>query len=335
MKMHYSHSLSSTRIAQLVGFFVLIPLLGLIVVGIFVAKAEHRFDKKYHLRTSLSKSYGLEPGAPVLMSGIPIGQVQSVEFNDRATIDVLMQLRQRYQQMVREDSELSVGKSGIVMGQTQIDIATGSPNKPVLQDGAIIKAVEPQDFKELLAEAKPAIESVKQALLRLDGLSKDIQTAVQTSSRTLGNVEQATKDLPSVVASVQRSISSVERTAASIERTAKALPEVTGSVKKTLAVVDGIAVDVRNATGKLPAIVGSAQEAVDNVKVTTENIKGVSKQMRPLIRTAYSTLDDVHTIVRGAKQTFPISVMVRNAGEAKVEKAEVDLRNLRGEPANP
>lgn len=332
MKMHYSHSLSSKRISQIAGLFVVIPLLGLIVVGIFMAKAEQIFEKKYRLRTSLSQSYGLEPGAPVMMSGVPIGRVEEVEFNERGTIDVLLQLRQRYKDLVREDSELTVGKSGVLVGETRVEIEIGSPKKPALPDGAMIKAVEPQDFKELLAEYKPALESVKQALLRLDGLTKDIQTAVQTGNRTLLNVEGATKDLPTVMASVQRTVSSVERTAASVERTAGALPEITGSVKKTLGVVDGIAGDVRSATGKLPAIVGAAQETVNNLKATTEQIKGVSRQIPPMVRTAHATLDDVNTIVRGAKQTFPISVMVANAGGDAADRPETRLRSLRGEP---
>ena len=335
MKMHYSHSLSPARISQIAGLFVVVPLLGLIVVGLFMAKSEHVFEKRYHLRTSLSKSYGLEAGAPVLMSGIPIGRVEQVGFNDRGTIDVTLQLRQRYQNKVREDSELSIAKPGVVVGQTQVEIEIGSSTKPVLQDGATIKAVEPQDFMELLAEFKPAIESVKQALLRLDDLTKDIQTTIQTGNRTLGNVEAATKDLPAITAGVQRTVASVERTASSVERTAATLPEVTASVKKTLVVADGIAGDVQGATAKLPGIASAAQDAVNNLKTTTENIKGVSRQVPPLIRTAHATLDDVNTIVRGAKQTFPVSVMVANAGPPPGDQPAARLRSLRGEPEGP
>ena len=333
MKMHYSHSLSPSRISQIAGLFIVIPLLGLIVVGLFMGKSEHVFEKRYHLHTSLSKSYGLEAGAPVLMSGIPIGRVEQVGFNDRGTIDVTLQLRQRFQNKVREDSELNIGKSGVVVGQTQVEIEIGSSTKPVLQDGATIKAVEPQDFKELLAEFKPAIESVKQALLRLNDLTKDIQTTIQTGNRTLGNVEAATKDLPALTAGVQRTVASVERTASSVERTAATLPAVTASVKKTLVVVDGIAGDVRGATAKLPGIVNAAQDAVNNLKTTTENIKGISRQVPPLLRTVHATVDDVNTIVRGAKQTFPVSVMVANAGPPPADQPAPRLRSLRGEPA--
>ena len=332
MKMHYSHGLKPNRIAQIAGLFVVIPLLGLIVVGLFMAKSEHLFEKTYRLRTSLSQSYGLDPGAPVLMSGFPIGRVQAVEFNNKGTIDVMLQLRERYKEFIREDSVLNVAKSSLLMGQTQVAIQIGSPGKPVLSDGAMIKAVEPRDYAEMLDEFRPAIESVKAALLRLDDLTKDIQGTVQSGNRTLTNVEQATKDLPAVVSSVQRAVTSVEHSAANIERTAAALPEITGSVKKTLGRVEAAVGDVRGATEKLPGIVGAAQDVVNNLKTTTENLKGVSKQVTPLVRSTQATLDDVQTIVRGAKKTFPVNLFVANAGPPKREEADPGLQSLRGEP---
>jgi phospholipid/cholesterol/gamma-HCH transport system substrate-binding protein len=334
MKMHYSHSLSPRRISQIAGLFVVVPLLGLLVVGLFMAKSEHLFEQKYRLHTVLSQSFGLEPGAPVVISGIQIGRVETVEFTDRGTIDVTLNLRQRYQGMVREDSRVAVGKSGFLVGQTQMEIAKGSPDKPMLPDGAMIVAIEPQDFKQMLADFQPAIDSVKQALLRLDSLSQDIQATVQTGNRTLGNVEAATKDLPALVASVQNTVASVGRTVSSVERTAAGLPEMTRSVRKTLDVVDGIAGDVRGATVKLPEITGAAQDAVNNLKATTANLKGVSRQASPLVRSAQHTLEDVQTIVRGAKQTFPVSVLVANAGPPPEDRPAPRLRSLRGEPAS-
>jgi phospholipid/cholesterol/gamma-HCH transport system substrate-binding protein len=324
MKMHYSHRLSTSRIAQIVGAFVMVPLLGLIVVGIFMAKSEHLFEEKYLLRTSLSKSYGLEPGAPVLVSGIPIGRVEAVEFNDRGTIDVTLQLRRRYQEMVREDSELSIVKSGLVMGQTQVLIAMGNPKRPVLADGEHIKTVEPRDYAELLEEIKPMLESVRRTLQSLEEITKDVHIAVQTGGRVLTNVEHTTQELPSVVVSVQRTVGSVERTAAD-------LPEITESIKKTLATVDGIAFDVRTATAKLPGVMTAAQDAVNNVKVTTENIKVMSKDIPPMVQTANTTLNDVNTIIRGAKKTFPISAMVKNAGPESSSRTGNGLRSLRGD----
>lgn len=324
MKMHYSHRLSGGRIAQIVGAFVLVPLLGLAVVGIFMAKAEHLFDEKYLLHSTISKSYGLEPGAPVMMNGVPIGTVKAVEFNDAGRIDVTLQLLKRYQGMIREDSIATFAKSGILVGQTQVDIAMGNSSQPALADGAILKAAEPRDYAELANEVKPLLESVQRTLQRVEDITKEVQTTVQTGERVLNNVEQSTKELPAIVASVQRSAGSVEKVTAS-------LPEITGSVRKTLVTVDRIALDVRATTAKLPAVMDSAQEAVNNLKATTESIKIISKDIPPIVRTAHATLDDVNMILSGAKKTFPVSSFVKNAEPQAAERAANGLRSLRGD----
>lgn len=329
MPMHYSHKLSGRRMAQLVGAFVLVPVLGLIAVGIFMLKAEHVFDEKYRLHAALNNSYGLAPGDPVMISGLPIGRVKTVEFADDGTVVVTFQLLSRYQEMVRENSVASITKSGVVMGQSQVEVAMGDRNKPVLPNGSTIRVQPPTDYAALLSEVrsevKPVLESVQRTVLHVEEITKDVQQAVRTGGRTLTNVEQATRELPAVMASVQHSVTAMEQTTAT-------LPELTGSAKKTLVKVDGIVTDVKAATAKLPPLVTAAQDAVNNIKASTESIKAVSKDMPPLVHTAHATLDDVNTIVKGAKRTFPVSAMVKNAEQPEAaSRPGSSLTSLRGD----
>ncbi|MEK6619029.1 MAG: MlaD family protein [Nitrospirota bacterium] len=324
MKMHYAHMLSAARIAQIVGMFVIIPLLGLVVVGIFMAKAEHLFEEKYVLHANLKHSSGLEPGASVLVSGIPIGRVEAVDFNDQGTINVTLLLLTKYQDKVREDSVASIAKSGLFVGQPQVEIVMGSRSTPALLNGATVKTAEPRDLAELVNDAKPVLESVQRTLLRVEEITKDFHTMVQNGGRILADVEHTSRELPAVVASVQRAVGSVEQSTAT-------LPELTGSVKRTLAAVDGAVGDVRTATRKLPAVVDAAQDAVNNVKATTQSLKGITKDIPRLMRTAHATLDDVNLIVRGAKKTFPVSTFVKNAEPEAAGRSENGLRSLRGD----
>ena len=209
--MHYSHRLSSGRLAQIVGTFVLIPVLILAVAGFWMSKTEHLFEPKYHLLASLSKSYGLEPGAPVVVSGIRVGRVKQVDLNDRGTVDLTLQLSARYQDMVKGNSELHITKSGVVVGQTQVEIGAGTASSPVLTDGAIIRAVEPRDIGDLLNEVEPVLMAVKQTLLRVETITQDLQGGLKAGGKALEQVAVATQDLPAVVASVQRPIAPVEQ----------------------------------------------------------------------------------------------------------------------------
>jgi len=331
MKMHYSHGLSANRIAQIVGAFVIVPMIALAVVGIFMAKSADLFEDKFVLHTSLTNSYGLEPGGPVLMSGIPVGKVLSVSFTPQGAIDVSFELLGRYRDLIREDSVATLTKSMVVAGATQVEISMGKGKTPVT-DGATIKTNEPKDYLAILddlkgqfdREVKPVIESVQRTVAEVEAVTKDVHQAVQTGNRILADVEKASKALPVLVASA-------ERTATHVERATASLPELTAQVKRTLATVDGVTGDVRKATVKLPAIMDAAQEAVDNVKATTAAVKGATKDLPRIVHTAHATLDDVNTILRGAKRTFPVSAMVKNAEPPAEGGGGNGLVSLRGD----
>ena len=307
MELHYSHRLGSGRIARIVGTFVVIPILGMIILAVFMAKAEGLFKPHYRLYTNLSESFGLEPGASVVMSGIPIGRVETVTLTEKGDIDVALDLVRDYQTRIREDSVAVVGKSSPLVGATQVRIKIGDPAKTVIPDEGRIRAEEPKDVGELLKDVPALLAIVKRSLADVEGITKDARVAVQTGSRALLNVEEASKSLPQAVESVQRSLASVETTTAE-------LPELTGSVRKSLATVEQAVQDVQTSTKRLPGIVDTAQESLNNVKEATESVKVTAKQLRPVIRSTQVALDETNTILRGAKNTWPVSALVKNAG---------------------
>jgi hypothetical protein len=59
-------------------------------------------------------------------------------------------------------------------------------------------------------------------------------------------------------------------------------------------------------------------------------VKNLAKEMPPLVHTANATLEDVNTIVRGAKKTFPVSTMIKNA-EPKETARGGGAQSLRGD----
>ncbi|MGQ0812482.1 MAG: MlaD family protein [Nitrospiraceae bacterium] len=324
MKMHYSHGMSSSRLAQVVGTFVVLPLLVLILAGVFMAKAEHLFEPKYHLQAVVSKSYGLEPGAPVLVSGIPVGRVQQVDFNEQGRVGITLQLRTRYQEMVREDSQARITKSGVIVGQAQVEIGMGDRMKPVLTEGADLTVVEPKDIADMINEVQPVLNAVKQTLLRVETITGELQNTLQTGGRALQQVELATRELPGLVSSVQQTVGAVERTAAT-------LPDMTGSIKKTLRALDGITDNVKAGTDRLPQVIESAQQTMNKVQDLTSSVKQVTDGLEPILRTTQTTLDDVSTIVRGAKLTFPISRFVKNAETSPAPERTPGIGSLRGD----
>ena len=91
--MHYTHNLSQARIHQIVGWFVLVPVLVLVGVLVIVGQNANLFEKKYQVTAVFSEGFGLKVGYPVMLLGLEVGRVSKIEFteqnNTRFTLTIL------------------------------------------------------------------------------------------------------------------------------------------------------------------------------------------------------------------------------------------------------
>src|SRR2546425_1043972 len=240
MKMHYAHKLSGGRIAQIVGMFVLVPLLGLLAAGIFKAEAEHVFEEKYRLHAMVHHSHGLGPGAAMLVSGIPIGKVDAVEFTEDGTIDVTLLLLRKYQDKVREDSEASVTSSGLFVGQPQVEIA-----------GQVLAEIEQsaRALPEVMASIQRAVGSVERTTTALPELTDSVRKTLATVEGATGDVRAATRRLPGLVEAAQEAVNNVKSTTQSLKGISKDLLPIVQGAHETL---DDVNTIVRGAKKTFP-----------------------------------------------------------------------------------
>lgn len=326
--MHYSHRLSQTRIHQVVGAFVLVPLLILGAVLFMVAKSENLFAEKYHITTVFSEGHGLKPGHPVVLLGIQIGRVQKVEFTEQNDAKITLEILKKYQEKVRQNSVAKMGKTGGFVGDPQIEVMVGNKSLPVIPPDGYIEAEDPFSVAELLAEVKPLVETVKKMVARVDQITQDVHTTVKTSGTALDNVREATTRLPETLDNVKQTsvtIRDASRTAAT------QISGITAGVRKSVDRVGDTVEDVKATTAKLPGLVDSAKGAVEDVKVMTGDLKDiVRKDVPPLVRSVQGSVDDMSDVVAGAKQTFPLNVFsAKGKATRSEESGAIVPRSLR------
>jgi len=318
--MHYSHRLSQTRLHQIVGWFVLVPILVLVGVLVLVAHSENLFEEKYHVTTVFSEGYGLKPGKQVMLLGIQIGEVTKVEVTEQNDARVTMELLKKYQEKIRQNSVAKVGKSGGFVGEPQIEITVGHRGKPVVEDGGHIESEEPFNIAEVIAEFRPLVGTVTQTLVRVEKITQEVQATVQTGHEALSHVREASTRLPAILQNVKETTAAVREATLS---TTEQIHAITASVRASVDHAADVMRDVQAATGKLPGVVDSAQGAVDNVKAITEDVP-------PLLRSVEGTLEEVDEIVTGAKRTFPISTFAEKGRAARAGERTVPVpRSLR------
>ena len=306
--MHYTHRLSQARIHQIVGWFVLVPVLILAGVLFVVGKNENLFEEKYKITTVFSEGYGLKVGYPVMLLGLEVGRISAIEFTEQNNARFTLQILKKYQDKIRADSKAVIGKSGGLLGEPQIEITPGKKSEPVVQAGGHIESEEPLN---LMAEAKTLLETVGKTLARVDVIAQEIQAAIKTGQATLGNVQEASAGLPEVMGNIRETSATIKRASKDM---ALEVPALAASVRKTVNRVGDVVEDVKSSTAKLPA-------AVENLKAATEDLKGlIHNDVPPLINSVQGNMDDVTEILAGAKKTFPISVFAAKGRAARAEE---------------
>lgn len=139
-----------------VGILILVAL-GLLG-GFIVVMGGLSFESTYRVNVDFVNPGGLQAGAPVRLSGIRVGRIAAIEFRGEdpqaggTLIRVVTELEKRYQNSIFDNARWFVSTQG-VLGEFFLALEPGSPDHPVLQDGAVVKGVSPPRLDLLLSEA--------------------------------------------------------------------------------------------------------------------------------------------------------------------------------------
>ena len=132
------------------------------------------FGDRYRLVGYYENVQGLIPNAPVWLAGTRVGRVESVNFGTRPdgepAVKVVLVVDEDVQDRIRADSTASIGTIGL-LGDRYVEISLGSPNEPILEDGAEIRIANPANIAR-------AIDTGTQALDNIATLAKNLNTVV-------------------------------------------------------------------------------------------------------------------------------------------------------------
>jgi phospholipid/cholesterol/gamma-HCH transport system substrate-binding protein len=132
---------SSRTIDLSTGLFVLLGFAAILFLVTQITNREFSLGgTAYRLQAQFENVGGLKAGAPVSMSGVTIGRVESIGFDmDALKAVVTLRIDGRYDR-IPEDSDASIYTAGLLGGQ-YIGITPGGSDQ-FLRDGARIEFVQ-------------------------------------------------------------------------------------------------------------------------------------------------------------------------------------------------
>lgn len=153
------------------GIFMLVTLVGFGAMMFILGTQKGYFAPQVTLKTRFLNVYGLKAGAPVRFMGVGIGQVKDIILPDTlhcTGIEVILRVDKSVQKNLTRDAIATIKWLSYVTGDSYVEITSGAGLAPVVEDGDLIKSVEPINYTAALESSMSAVESFSKLFKKLE-----------------------------------------------------------------------------------------------------------------------------------------------------------------------
>lgn len=161
-----------------VGFFVLLPFFVVSALLIATVVRSDLLESWITVNLKCESGTGLIKGrTPVKVMGIYVGNVKKVEINRSGYVDVSIRIKEKFEDFIRTNSDARLSQKNIVVGDWEIDISSGTFDRPYISDGDTLNVVYPirlDDFMELTTGFMGPLQDIVTSLNSGEGLIKYI-----------------------------------------------------------------------------------------------------------------------------------------------------------------
>lgn len=240
------------------------------------------FERSYDLYVDFDNPGGVQTGAPVRMAGLQVGKVEEIRFlggeldpqtNRRAQVRTRLSIKRKYQANIHENADFFVTTQGL-LGEQFLAVDPGTPDRPTLVDGAIVRGIDPPRLDLFLAKAYELMDTTVTGLRNNRELISDIASNTAGLLRNLNGVLENNKDR------IQRTFENVEE----ISKEAKLLTEHARTnivdspeLQRTLANVDRLTTQLSH---DAPILLKDSKEAMANVNRLSATVGSEAEQAK-------------------------------------------------------
>ena len=187
--------MNQSRLEGKVGLFVFIGLVLLAGLLLAFSKGTSFFRSSYDILLRAPTVGGLKPTAQVLMSGVQVGRVSSIQLApDGRSVVVTLRIYQPYR--IYKDARFAIETAGF-LGDQYVAILPTTNQGPTLQPGEEATAEAPLDMQEVARTAASLIVHIDTAATNINAALIDARRTV-LSTRALTNLSATFDNLHTV-----------------------------------------------------------------------------------------------------------------------------------------
>jgi phospholipid/cholesterol/gamma-HCH transport system substrate-binding protein len=310
----------SQKYETIVGLFVVASLAALLIMVLIIARQEGLWQNYLEYQAVFKNISGLRVGSEVRLAGVVVGSVTNTTVRSDGKILVTFEVLEKYRNQIREDSVATIGMIGL-LGDRSLDLAAGTPERPVLPPGGLVVAEEPLNLQELMARAAPSLDAIQKTFSNLakitesmDNPKGDFKVAIANIRETFQKINKGEGTIglllsdPNLYKHTMETVLSAQKLMDSLNNPNGTLgmvvhdPAFRAELQKTLKNLSILSANLRQgsvplseALAKLPAIIAKVQSFVKNLDQAGEGLPD-------LVDTGQSALSDMETLTKGAKK---------------------------------
>ncbi len=272
-----------------VGIFVGVTIVGSFILGLGVAIKKNWFEDKTTFHTYLKNADNIRTGTLVQISGLRVGEVESVELDSEQHVKVTFSILEKYAGSMTEGSKVELFRPFLI-GEKIINLSVGPKENKKLIAGSMIHHSAHFDALDFLSgdQLVPYIGKIDNILTNLN------DTLISSKSLTS---QLAHKD--------------------NLQKTLQNLTITTHYLKQTLPHI----------VGKAPQMSEDVSKVMQNLVTLTDGLKELQPVMKQLAQTlpqgserAIQALNESITVLKAMQKSFFLSGAVKEVKEEEKKR---------------
>jgi phospholipid/cholesterol/gamma-HCH transport system substrate-binding protein len=266
-----------------VGLFAIASLLLAGVFLVYLLHARGFFENTFHLQLAAASADGVEPGVPVVFSGIEIGRVTTLGLNDSGGIIIHAAFFERNAKWLKENSTFTLDKP--IVGGAKIRVDSPDLNAPALPDNSTMLLLTSDISKEIpaLVERVKAILDNVEHLTRKDGEFNTTLANVQTiTGRMTGEYGMLESILgsPEKARTVTESLDKTRALITKLDGLALKMDGLAAKADQWLFSQNGVADQTRESLVQIRLMLNDAQSSLKKADVLMTNAVAISSDVK-------------------------------------------------------
>lgn len=283
---------------------------GLLIFAVAVIKLSGVtfFDNSYILYAGFNHVTGLNKEAAIMLSGVPIGKVQSIE-NEGSGVTVTLKINEGAK--IAKDSIVTITNNG-VMGEKFISIKQGKNIDRVFEPGDYILAYDEVGMDSMLDNINKTVLQVQELLTAVNGILADPNLKGSLVDTAI-NIRDTTAHLSSLMDGMQKTVRGNKH---NIDLVMQNLAGTMESLNATMKNVEHISANMDSTLGS-PETAKNIADTLANIKLTSMRVEHIAKGIEDVVTDPQTKEDLKATIHNARKMTEKADGMLGKIGSVE------------------